>query len=129
MRAPRGLAVHLALGTGAVLTLIPLAWMVSASFMPTGEANRFPPPLLPSHPTAAHYLLPLAYRIRALFKMDLAQAAYIAELRSGPAGHFAYREAAWQIFEALKERFPAFAASASGGRVSNPREEVDLLKR
>ena len=57
------------------------------------------------------------------------EAAYIAELRSGPAGHFAYREAAWQIFEALKERFPAFAASASGGRVSNPREEVDLLKR
>jgi hypothetical protein len=33
------------------------------------------------------------------------------------------------MFEALRDRFPAFAASASGGRVSNPREEVVLLKR
>lgn len=77
-------------------------------------------------PRAAHYLLPLAFRVRALFKLDLAQAAYIAELRSQPAGHFAYREAAWQIYAALRERFPAFAAHL---RVSNPRHEVDLLKR
>jgi thymidylate synthase ThyX len=78
------------------------------------------------HPSAATYLLPLAYRVRAVFKMDLAEAAYIAELRSGPAGHFTYREAAWQIYQALCERYPTFAAHL---RVSNPREEVDLLKR
>jgi thymidylate synthase ThyX len=78
------------------------------------------------HPLDCHYLLPMAYRVRALFKMDLAEAAYIAELRSGPAGHFSYREVAWQMFEALRDRFPAFAA---GLRVSNPREHVDLLKR
>lgn len=77
-------------------------------------------------PLAAHYLLPLAFRVRALFKMDLAEAAYIAELRSAPSGHFAYREAAWQIYAALQERYPAFAARL---RVSNPRVEVDLLKR
>ena len=40
---------------GALLTLIPLLWMVSASFMPTGEANSFPPRLLPSAPTWEHY--------------------------------------------------------------------------
>jgi hypothetical protein len=78
------------------------------------------------HPLAAHYLLPLASRVRALFKLDLAQAAYMAELRSAPAGHFAYREAAWQIYEGLRERFPSIAATL---RVSNPREEGDLLKR
>jgi hypothetical protein len=78
------------------------------------------------HPLQSHYLLPLAYRVRALFKMDLAEAAYIAELRSGPAGHFAYREAAWQIYEALQSRHPVFAAHL---RVSNPREQVDLLQR
>jgi len=39
----------------AVLVLAPLAWMVSASFMVSGEANHFPPPLLPSRATFEHY--------------------------------------------------------------------------
>jgi multiple sugar transport system permease protein len=50
------LAVNLALGVAALLTLAPLLWMVSASLMPAGEGNRFPPPLVPSRPTFAHYL-------------------------------------------------------------------------
>jgi thymidylate synthase ThyX len=36
----------------------------------------------------AQYLLPLGTRCRAMFKMDFAEALYIAELRSGIAGHF-----------------------------------------
>jgi len=40
---------------GAMLKLVPLLWMVSASFMPTGEANTFPPRFLPSTPTWEHY--------------------------------------------------------------------------
>jgi multiple sugar transport system permease protein len=55
-RTVSSIALHVVLALGAVLTLIPLVWMVSASFMPTGEANRFPPRLLPSHPTAEHYV-------------------------------------------------------------------------
>lgn len=39
----------------AVATLAPLLWMVSASFMPEGEANTEPPRLLPSRPTLEHY--------------------------------------------------------------------------
>jgi multiple sugar transport system permease protein len=39
----------------ALLTVIPLLWMISASFMPTGEATVFPPRLLPSHATLMHY--------------------------------------------------------------------------
>jgi multiple sugar transport system permease protein len=39
----------------AVATLAPLLWMVSASFMPEGEANTEPPHLVPSHPTLEHY--------------------------------------------------------------------------
>src|SRR5690606_18700086 len=35
----------------AALSLAPLAWMLSVSFMPRGEAAQFPPPLLPSAPT------------------------------------------------------------------------------
>lgn len=60
------IAVNAALVAVAVLTMLPLAWMVSASFMPAGEAQDLPPRLLPSSPTLAHY--------RALFtRLDVAQ--------------------------------------------------------
>ena len=49
-------AIHATLVVAALLTLAPLLWMVAASFMPTGEANHFPPPLVPSRPTLDHYL-------------------------------------------------------------------------
>jgi thymidylate synthase ThyX len=45
----------------------------------------------------AHYLLPFGARSRFLFKMDFAEAEYIARLRSGVKGHFSYREIAWQM--------------------------------
>lgn len=47
--------LHTVLILGGLLTLLPLVWMVAASFMPTGEANSFPPRLLPSTPTFEHY--------------------------------------------------------------------------
>ncbi len=47
--------LHVALVLLSLVTLAPLAWMVSASFMPTGEAAAFPPRLLPSAPTLEHY--------------------------------------------------------------------------
>jgi len=50
------IALHAALVVGALLTLTPLAWMVSASLMPTGEASSFPPPFLPRHVTFEHYI-------------------------------------------------------------------------
>lgn len=44
-----------ALLVGAAVTLLPLLWMVAASFMPTGEANSYPPRLWPSEPTLEQY--------------------------------------------------------------------------
>jgi multiple sugar transport system permease protein len=41
---------------GALLALLPMIWMVSASLMPSGEASSFPPHFFPSKPTLAHYL-------------------------------------------------------------------------
>jgi len=69
MRRPTQAAVlHLVLAAGAVLTLFPLLWMISASFMPAGEATVLPPRLWPSAPTLAHY--------RALFtRLNLARSA------------------------------------------------------
>ncbi len=77
-------------------------------------------------PLAAPYLLPLATRTRALFKMDAAQAAYIAELRTAPAGHFSYRRVAWEMYLALRERAPHLAALA---HPTDPAEPIDLLHR
>jgi len=47
--------LYAALIGGAVLTMLPLWWMIAASLMPTGEANTFPPRLWPSRVTGEHY--------------------------------------------------------------------------
>ena len=39
----------------SVIVAFPLLWMLSVSFMAQGEANAFPPPLLPAHATFANY--------------------------------------------------------------------------
>lgn len=53
--APRTIALHVALVVFGALSLLPLLWMLSASFMQQGEATTFPPPFLPHHPTLVHY--------------------------------------------------------------------------
>ena len=75
---------------------------------------------------SALYLLPLATRIRSLFKMDFAEAQYIIELRSGPAGHFSYRRVAWEMFLALQRQHPALARQI---RVTDFTQPIDLLQR
>ena len=49
------LVVHALLVLLAVASLAPLLWMLSVSFMQTGEASHFPPPLLPTHATFDNY--------------------------------------------------------------------------
>ena len=55
-RALPALALNAVLAAAALLTLAPLLWMVSASFMPAGQANSFPPPLVPHGATLANYV-------------------------------------------------------------------------
>jgi hypothetical protein len=76
--------------------------------------------------TVAIYMLPLAFRKRTLFKMDLAEAAYVSELRTGPAGHFSYRQVAYLMYEAVAQRYPELARHF---RVTDICQSVDLLKR
>jgi multiple sugar transport system permease protein len=54
-KAAVSLLLHLALGLLALATLLPLIWMVSASFMPPGEATTDPPPFFPSRVTLENY--------------------------------------------------------------------------
>src|SRR5919206_12813 len=77
-------------------------------------------------PLAADYLLPLAYRMRCLFKMDWAEAAYIIEQRTQPQGHFSYRRIAWGMYEALRASYPRLAAPI---RATDPNGPLDLLRR
>lgn len=74
----------------------------------------------------ACYALPLGFRTRALFKMDFAQALYIAELRTAPAGHVSYRRVAWEMYRAVCRKHPSLAQYF---RVTDIEEPVNLLNR
>ena len=74
---------------------------------------------------AAQYILPFAARSRFLFKMDFAEAEYIARVRSGVKGHFSYRQIAWQMKLRVEEQLPEL------GRLikATPPEVEDPLHR
>ena len=74
----------------------------------------------------SQYAIPLAYRKRALFKMDFAEAVYISELRTTPAGHVSYRNVAYAMYEAVARKYPALAKYF---RVRDVTAPVDLLQR
>ena len=78
--------------------------------------------------TAADYLLPLAAKRRFLMKMDIAEMAYIAQLRTQPAGHISYRRVAWGIFKHLEAIAPN-VASGIRNRVTDPDAPLDFFKR
>jgi thymidylate synthase ThyX len=75
---------------------------------------------------STEYVIPLAYRRRTLFKMDLAEVVYISELRTKPEGHISYRRVAFAMYEETVKRYPALAGLF---RVKDINEPVDLLKR
>jgi len=74
----------------------------------------------------ADYVLPLAFRRRALFKMDLAEVIYISELRSRPAGHMSYRRIAYDMFQVAAQEVPSIKDYMN---VHSPSESRDLLDR
>jgi len=51
----QSILLHLALVLGALMALLPVVWMLAASFMPIGEATTLPPKFVPSDPTLEHY--------------------------------------------------------------------------
>ncbi|MGA8088613.1 MAG: FAD-dependent thymidylate synthase [Terracidiphilus sp.] len=80
----------------------------------------------PEAKSSALYLLPLATRVRCLFKMDFAEAQYISELRSAPAGHFSYRRVAWEMYLALERQHPSLAKYIRATDFTQP---IDILQR
>ncbi|MEG3125751.1 carbohydrate ABC transporter permease [Sphingomonas sp. GB1N7] len=51
----RAVLLNAAVALLAVVTIAPLAWMVTVSFMPRGESNAFPPPFWPSRWSIENY--------------------------------------------------------------------------
>jgi thymidylate synthase ThyX len=80
----------------------------------------------PEAEESSQYAIPLAFRKRALFKMDFAEAVYISELRTTPAGHVSYRNVAYAMYEAVARKYPALAKYF---RVHDVTAPVDLLQR
>lgn len=54
-RSLEAIAVNATLWLGAILTALPLLWMLSASFMASGESQSLPPRWLPGHATGQQY--------------------------------------------------------------------------
>ena len=54
-RAARIWGVNAVLALASLVSVGPLLWMLSVSFMAPGEASQFPPPLLPSDATFDNY--------------------------------------------------------------------------
>jgi Predicted alternative thymidylate synthase len=62
-----------------------------------------------AQPPLGAYILPLGTRCRALFSMDWAELAYIAELRTRPSGHFSYRRIAYEMYQKAIRFYPDMA--------------------
>ena len=74
---------------------------------------------------AALYAIPFGFKVRCLFKMDYAEAEYMARLRSGVKGHWSYRTVAWLMKEKLAARHPFL-----GGQIkATPPDIEDSLTR
>ncbi|MCL2823027.1 MAG: FAD-dependent thymidylate synthase [Polyangiaceae bacterium] len=52
-------------------------------------------------PFSAQYVVPLAYRVRVLWTLNLREAFHVIELRSGKRGHPSYRRAAQALYHAI----------------------------
>jgi thymidylate synthase ThyX len=103
-----------------------LAEFKSAMANAHAASNEIARSKAPEAEQSALYVLPLGTRIRSLFKMDFAEAQYISELRSAPAGHFSYRRIAWEMYLALQRQHPTLAKHL---RVTDFTQPIDILQR
>lgn len=75
-------------------------------------------------PMQSAYALCLAYRIRYVLDLNAREAMHLIELRSGAAGHPAYRAVALEMHRQIAEHHPAVAALMGHvDRTSDPRLE------
>jgi len=62
-RTRRAIVANTLVAVATAVTLLPLVWMITVSFMPRGESARFPPPFLPSRWSIENYYELLVRRL------------------------------------------------------------------
>jgi len=62
-------------------------------------------------PHEAQYVIPMAFKKRTLFKMNLREFFHIVELRTKSGGHFSYRALVYEMYEQVKAKHPALVKS------------------
>ncbi len=67
------------------------------------------PVVAAAFPEAAAYVTPFAFRQRVRLVFDPRQVGYFVELRSGPEGHFSYRQVAIDMYREVQRVAPLFA--------------------
>lgn len=60
----------------------------------------------PAYPLEAQYAVPLAFRVRTLWTLDLRELFHVIELRSGKQGHASYRRIAQGMYRAACSAMP-----------------------
>lgn len=73
----------------------------------------------------AQYCVPMCFKKRALFRMNLRELHALVELRTRPGGHLNYRRIARQMFELVEERYPLLVSELRAHEVV----QADALKR
>ncbi len=64
-------------------------------------------------PALAQYVVPLAFRVRWFFRLNLRELYHLCELRTGPQGHPDYRFVAQEMFRLASEVHPRLTAHAN----------------
>jgi thymidylate synthase ThyX len=79
------------------------------------------------HGSQAQYAVALAYRLRYVMQMNAREALHVAELRSGPQGHPAYRRVAQAMHRAIAEQAGHRAIAAAMSYVDHGTTDLERL--
>ncbi|MFH0829040.1 MAG: FAD-dependent thymidylate synthase [Candidatus Kerfeldbacteria bacterium] len=77
-------------------------------------------------PDDSTYLIPLGYKKRTLFKMNLRELHHFVELRSKSGGHFSYRALVYDMYEQVKKVHPMLVEHLRAIKMDFP---ADFYKR
>lgn len=77
-------------------------------------------------PADARYVIPMGYRKRTLFKMNLRELYHFIELRSKSGGHFSYRALVYEMYELVRKVHPVLVEDLRAVKMDF---EADFYKR
>ena len=86
-------------------------------------------------PALAQYVVPLAFRVRWYFRVNLREIYHLCELRTTPQGHSDYRKVAQEMFRLVSEihprltRFSSFVDMSSGDELERRKSERRIDER